>query len=216
MSLLGFPHSEIPGSKVICTSPRLIAAYRVLHRFPEPRHPPCALRCLTSISSFPPRGLRFQVYSFRFVVNCPANLSPKTLNLPRKIAGWVVFNPSGFRGFQAVQASQTDLHVNDPSLPPAAYARAPPSALAYRRLVLPDSLVKEPLDSRSGLPAQRPACCPASSAVVRLSNGTGGCTPPLSTSASPAASVLPLSPSLVENAGIEPATSCVQGRRSPN
>ena len=28
---------------VICTSPRLFAAYRVLHRLPEPRHPPNAL-----------------------------------------------------------------------------------------------------------------------------------------------------------------------------
>ena len=28
---------------VICTSPRLFAAYRVLLRLPEPRHPPNAL-----------------------------------------------------------------------------------------------------------------------------------------------------------------------------
>jgi hypothetical protein len=28
----GLPHSEIFGSKVICTFPKLIAAYRVLHR----------------------------------------------------------------------------------------------------------------------------------------------------------------------------------------
>ena len=28
----GLSHSEIPGSKVICTSPELIAAYHVLHR----------------------------------------------------------------------------------------------------------------------------------------------------------------------------------------
>ena len=28
----GLPHSEISGSKVICTSPKLIAAYHVLHR----------------------------------------------------------------------------------------------------------------------------------------------------------------------------------------
>ena len=27
----------------ICTSPKLIAAYHVLHRLREPRHPPCAL-----------------------------------------------------------------------------------------------------------------------------------------------------------------------------
>ena len=41
--LSGFPHSEISGSKVICTSPKLIAACRVLHRRQMPRHPPCAL-----------------------------------------------------------------------------------------------------------------------------------------------------------------------------
>ena len=39
----GFPHSEIRGSKPICGSPRLIAAYRVLRRLLVPRHPPCAL-----------------------------------------------------------------------------------------------------------------------------------------------------------------------------
>ena len=40
----GFPHSEICGSKVIRTSPQLIAAYYVLHRLSTPRHPPNALR----------------------------------------------------------------------------------------------------------------------------------------------------------------------------
>ena len=40
---IGLSHSEIRGSKVICTYPRLIAAYHVLHRLREPRHPPCAL-----------------------------------------------------------------------------------------------------------------------------------------------------------------------------
>ena len=39
----GLSHSEISGSKVICTYPKLIAAYHVLHRLHEPRHPPCAL-----------------------------------------------------------------------------------------------------------------------------------------------------------------------------
>ena len=39
----GLSHSEIRGSTVICTYPRLIAAYHVLHRLNEPRHPPCAL-----------------------------------------------------------------------------------------------------------------------------------------------------------------------------
>ena len=43
----GFPHSEIPGSKPVCGSPRLIAAHYVLHRLPMPRHPPSALSSLT-------------------------------------------------------------------------------------------------------------------------------------------------------------------------
>ena len=47
----GFPHSEIHGSKLICSSPWLIAACRVLHRLPVPRHSPCALFCLTSLGS---------------------------------------------------------------------------------------------------------------------------------------------------------------------
>ena len=38
-------HSEIHGSRVICTYPWLIAAYHVLHRLREPRHPPDALTC---------------------------------------------------------------------------------------------------------------------------------------------------------------------------
>ena len=39
----GLSHSEISGSMVICTYPELIAAYHVLHRLREPRHPPDAL-----------------------------------------------------------------------------------------------------------------------------------------------------------------------------
>jgi hypothetical protein len=46
--LRGFPHSEIPGSKPACGSPRLIAACHVLHRRLLPRHPPCALSSLTT------------------------------------------------------------------------------------------------------------------------------------------------------------------------
>ena len=42
----GFPHSEILGSKLVRSSPRLIAAYHVLHRLLAPRHPPNALLTL--------------------------------------------------------------------------------------------------------------------------------------------------------------------------
>ena len=43
------PHSEISGSKLICSSPKLIAACRVLHRLLMPRHSPCALYSLTCV-----------------------------------------------------------------------------------------------------------------------------------------------------------------------
>ena len=42
----GLPHSEIRGSKFVRNSPRLIAAYYVLHRLSAPRHPPNALKTL--------------------------------------------------------------------------------------------------------------------------------------------------------------------------
>ena len=40
---VGLPHSDISGSKVVCTSPKLFAAYHVLLSLLEPRHPPFAL-----------------------------------------------------------------------------------------------------------------------------------------------------------------------------
>ena len=47
MNSVEFAHSEISGSKDVCSSPKLIAAYHVFHRLPVPRHSPCALFSLT-------------------------------------------------------------------------------------------------------------------------------------------------------------------------
>ena len=44
----GFPHSDICGSKLICSSPQLFAACHVLHRLLMPRHSPYALLSLNS------------------------------------------------------------------------------------------------------------------------------------------------------------------------
>ena len=46
-SVAGFPHSDICGSILICSSPQLFAACHVLLRLPVPRHSPCALISLT-------------------------------------------------------------------------------------------------------------------------------------------------------------------------
>ena len=53
----GLLHSEIVGSKRVCRSPGLIAAYRVLRRLAMPRHPPCALSrlCVSSNRFAPPQ-----------------------------------------------------------------------------------------------------------------------------------------------------------------
>ena len=58
-SLWGFPHSEICGSKLICSSPQLIAACRVLLRLLMPRHSPCALIRL----NFPLEFLTLSLFS---------------------------------------------------------------------------------------------------------------------------------------------------------
>ena len=63
----GFPHSEILGSRDVCSSPRLIAACRVLLRLPVPRHPPCALGIF--------------IYRPRFARRSMVSASPDTLNL---------------------------------------------------------------------------------------------------------------------------------------
>src|SRR5262245_14720722 len=46
MTRAGLPHSGISGSTLVCSSPKLIAAYHALHRLLTPRHPPCALSSL--------------------------------------------------------------------------------------------------------------------------------------------------------------------------
>src|SRR3989442_15815119 len=67
MTPVGFPHSDIPGSKPVCGSPGLIAAYHVLRRLLVPRHPPCALSSLTGRSIT--KVLR-TVFTQRLVFDC--------------------------------------------------------------------------------------------------------------------------------------------------
>ena len=65
----GFPHSDISGSMLICSSPKLFAAYHVLHRLLMPRHSPCALLRLTS---------RRNQHPFRFISAAGLLPPPKT------------------------------------------------------------------------------------------------------------------------------------------
>jgi hypothetical protein len=90
----GLPHSEIPGSKRVCRSPRLIAAYHVLHRLLMPRHPSCALIRLTKkssashISSIPARfsleKLQLLALSMQLSKNKPFRADGTANRPPRK------------------------------------------------------------------------------------------------------------------------------------
>ena len=75
----GFPHSDICGSRLICSSPQLFAACHVLLRLLMPRHSPCALSRLNSLRISPIRSFsclnccvsHLQLLSFfRFRQNC--------------------------------------------------------------------------------------------------------------------------------------------------
>jgi hypothetical protein len=71
--------SEIPGSQPVCGSPRLIAAYHVLHRLPSPRHPPYALSSLTI--KFAP----LEIQGFRQANHGPLCIYPSLSDCQRTI-----------------------------------------------------------------------------------------------------------------------------------
>ena len=67
----GFPHSEISGSMGICPSPKLFAAYHVLHRLLVPRHPPYALISITKRFGSTGMDLPLHMHSVACVGNRP-------------------------------------------------------------------------------------------------------------------------------------------------
>ena len=89
MTLAGFPHSDIPGSKPVCGSPRLIAACHVLHRFSAPRHPPCTLSSLTKLECFREsyRLNPIQLSKIRVVVDPSDRWDPRFREAPESRCG---------------------------------------------------------------------------------------------------------------------------------
>ena len=74
MKVAGLPHSEISGSKLVDSSPKLIAVFRVLHSLLMPRHPSCArirlARNFTSLSRYVVILFNFQLPFFKDQVKC--------------------------------------------------------------------------------------------------------------------------------------------------
>ena len=89
----GFPHSEIDGSRDVCSSPSLIAAYHVLLRLHAPRHPPCALCSLPK--EFIHRQTSVTRHSHRESFRIATEAVPKLQNTPifncqRASPAWVL------------------------------------------------------------------------------------------------------------------------------
>ena len=97
----GFPHAEIRGSKLIRSSPRLIAAYHVLHRLSAPRHPPNALKALDRSHDRCPRDQPAKTYDQKDHLCLP--------NVPDLTKPMV----SDFRSLQDEQLSNTFPLHND-------------------------------------------------------------------------------------------------------
>ena len=98
-----FPHSDIRGSKLVCSSPWLFAAYHVLLRSSVPRHPSRALYSLTykSISTTTFAFSRLFVHRIQTILNkcisknnCGANRArTDNLRLARAALSQLSYSP---------------------------------------------------------------------------------------------------------------------------
>src|SRR5690606_17652954 len=77
----GLPHSDTHGSMLVCSSPWIFAAYRVLHRLWKPRHPPYALLLL-----FAPVAAATDVLIILYLNSIPLRVSSLTSNMQRPMA----------------------------------------------------------------------------------------------------------------------------------
>ena len=149
MTPAGLPHSEIPGSQVVCTSPRLIAAYHVLLRFPEPRHPPYALILLD--------------FYFRLPANTrltPRSAQPEPIVFSTKLEKWHLSKINRKRPPPLRDFPETSRHIHSgPSnfasiqhhcLPETS---APPSGPPPGREAIPPNPAEQPLSSALQGPA---------------------------------------------------------------
>ena len=183
----GFPHSEISGSTDICSSPKLIAACHVLRRLLMPRHSPCALYSLTL------RDILVLLFGIMQAIN--RLLSQNCNCYPH------LFRCSTIKIHNSFQLPLKDLSV---------------ALLSshFNTLFSFQGAISSLFEARS----QDPISWVLRSNCKLDLVGPSGLEPPtlrLSVVRSSQLSYGPLF-SLVEIVGIEPATSCLQGRRSPS
>ena len=72
----GLPHSDISGSKPVCSSPELFAASHVLRRLQKPRHPPSALVTFSLYELFH-ESQELSLFTLVLFYSLPWNCSPQ-------------------------------------------------------------------------------------------------------------------------------------------
>ena len=175
----GFPHSEISGSKLICSSPKLIAAYHVLHRLLMPRHSPCALISLTYVRSYLTQSTHRQSiwFSLSWIMQAhKRSFLAKNCILPFLIKSFPLLLPSHNIASIIKQCSVFKVHL-----------------VLFSALRMLTSVSPAPLRFR------------LLNLFCKKLNET-----------SKFLSLLQSVSYMVESTGIEPVTSCLQGRRSPS
>ena len=157
----GFPHSDTPGSKLACSSPRIFAAGRVLLRLLLPRHPPRALSSLPVrlAPGRPPQGAPGRRYSDGAA---PPGAAPPAIaydlrlfpsHLPKRA-------PVGAAGLEPAASSLSGMRSDRLSYAPRrrwswpASNRRPPGCK-------PDALPAELQPPRAGPDAQARSACRA-------------------------------------------------------
>ena len=203
----GFPHSDIPGSMDICSSPRLFAACHVLLRLLMPRHSPCALLRLTFVlADFAKSRIMLSLHarSLRRSSSCSLNASA------------------------LAQAYWFSLELCKSSTEVRNYIFYP--NLSIKVFTISSLLLCFPLfsfQSATELPAESSYHLSLALRNKKMIStflvGPSGLEPPTLRFSVVRSSQLSYGPSsfagyspLVEIIGIEPMTSCLQSRRSPS
>ena len=108
----GLPHSDTRGSMLMCSSPRFFAAYHVLRRLWEPRHPPYALLLLVARhGNIHGRALVF-LYKYSILLRVSSLTSRKTHPLKDRYA------PSQYVNERCREPRQADIcHATSPIAP---------------------------------------------------------------------------------------------------
>ena len=206
----GLPHSDISGSKLVCSSPGLFAACHVLHRLLAPRHSPYTLSSLTI------RNSKLTLTN-RLHINWSATVPCNTACPPSRLAA-TADECCGRKKLpcaeysvvkdQACRASAGNLLTSG-----CASRRATRAALNNR---VPTSVLRETRKPHSLTETfQRAPCLRLAQRRDRLLARSTN----LSAAFELACQAVALCSSerrLVENTGLEPVTSWLQTRRSPS